>query len=86
MNSDRIPYEAVIGLEIHVQLNAATKLFCDCPNRTGDAPNRNTCPVCLWLPGALPRLSAEAVEKAVLACLALDCDISETSAFDQKVY
>ncbi len=86
MNPDMKKYEAVIGLEIHVQLNAVTKLFCDCPNRTGDAPNRNTCPVCLWLPGVLPRLSAEAVEKAVLACLALNCAVAEESAFDQKVY
>lgn len=86
MNPDMTSYEAVIGLEIHVQLNAATKLFCECPNRTGDAPNRNTCPICLWLPGALPRLSAEAVEKAALACLALNCEISQESAFDQKVY
>ena len=79
-------YEAVIGLEIHVQLNAATKLFCDCPNRPGDEPNRNTCPVCLWLPGALPKLSREALEKATLACLALNCTIQPESAFDQKVY
>jgi aspartyl-tRNA(Asn)/glutamyl-tRNA(Gln) amidotransferase subunit B len=79
-------YEAVIGLEIHVQLNAATKLFCDCPSQPGDAPNQNTCPVCLWLPGALPRLSAEAVEKAALACLAVNCAIAKESAFDQKVY
>ncbi|MDD5233080.1 MAG: Asp-tRNA(Asn)/Glu-tRNA(Gln) amidotransferase subunit GatB [Syntrophales bacterium] len=79
-------YEAVIGLEIHVQLNAATKLFCDCPNRPGDEPNRNTCPVCLWFPGAFPRLSREALEKAVLACLALNCTIQPVSAFDQKVY
>ncbi len=86
MNPDKKKYEAVIGLEIHVQLNTATKLFCDCPNRIGDPPNRNTCPVCLWLPGALPRLSVEAVEKATLACLALNCDIAATSAFDQKVY
>ena len=79
-------YEAVIGLEIHVQLNSATKLFCDCPNRPGDEPNRNTCPVCLWLPGALPHLSQEALEKATLACLALNCTIQPESAFDQKVY
>lgn len=79
-------YEAVIGLEIHVQLNSATKLFCDCPNRPGDEPNRNTCPVCLWLPGALPQLSQEAFEKATLACLALNCTIQPESAFDQKVY
>ncbi|MCK9227693.1 MAG: Asp-tRNA(Asn)/Glu-tRNA(Gln) amidotransferase subunit GatB [Syntrophorhabdaceae bacterium] len=79
-------YEAVIGLEIHVQLNTATKLFCDCPNRPGDEPNRNTCPVCLWLPGNLPHLSQEALEKAAIACLALNCIIQPVSAFDQKVY
>jgi aspartyl-tRNA(Asn)/glutamyl-tRNA(Gln) amidotransferase subunit B len=79
-------YEAIIGLEIHVQLNAATKLFCDCPNRPGDEPNRNTCPVCLWLPGALPQLSRTALEKAAVACLALNCTIQPESAFDQKVY
>jgi len=79
-------YEAVIGLEIHVQLNSSTKLFCDCPNRPGDEPNRNTCPVCLWIPGALPQLSQEALEKAALACLALNCSIQPESAFDQKVY
>jgi len=79
-------YEAVIGLEIHLQLNSATKLFCDCPNRPGDEPNRNTCPICLWLPGALPQLSQEAFEKATLACLALNCTIQPESAFDQKVY
>lgn len=79
-------YEAVIGLEIHVQLNTITKLFCDCPNSPGDEPNKNTCPTCLWLPGALPRLSADALEKATLACLALNCTIQPESAFDQKVY
>lgn len=79
-------YEAVIGLEIHVELNCATKMFCDCPNRPGDEPNRNTCPICLWLPGAIPKFSAEALEKASMACLALNCRIQERSAFDQKVY
>lgn len=79
-------YEAVIGLEIHAQLNAATKLFCDCPNRPGDQPNHNACPICLWMPGALPKLSQEALEKATLACLALNCTIQPESAFDQKVY
>lgn len=79
-------HEAVIGLEIHVQLNCPTKMFCDCPNRAGDEPNQNTCPICLWLPGNLPRFSREALEKATLACLALNCDIQKESAFDQKVY
>ncbi|RJP35497.1 MAG: Asp-tRNA(Asn)/Glu-tRNA(Gln) amidotransferase subunit GatB [Candidatus Omnitrophota bacterium] len=79
-------YEAVIGLEIHVQLNCPTKMFCDCPNRPGDRPNQNICPICLWLPGALPQLSRNAVEKATLTCLALNCDIQPCSVFDQKVY
>lgn len=78
--------EAVIGLEIHVQLNCETKMFCRCPNRAGDEPNRNTCPICLWLPGNLPRLGRESLEKATLACLALNCEIQRESAFDQKVY
>ena len=67
-------FEAVIGLEIHVELNCATKMFCDCPNRPGDEPNANTCPTCLWLPGALPRLSQEALNKASLLCLGLGAD------------
>jgi len=79
-------YEAVIGLEIHVQLSCTTKMFCDCPNRPGDDPNTNICPICLWLPGAVPRFSMETLEKATLACLALNCDIQPRSAFDQKVY
>ena len=79
-------FEAVIGLEIHIELNSATKLFCDCPNRTGDEPNLNTGPVCLWFPGAIPRLSQEAVEKAGLLCLALGGELQPKSAFDQKVY
>lgn len=79
-------YDAVIGLEIHVELNTPTKLFCDCPNDPGNAPNTHICPTCLWLPGALPRLSRAVVEKAVTACLALNCTIQQFSAFDQKVY
>lgn len=79
-------YEPVIGLEIHVQLNCATKMFCDCPNRPGDEPNQNTCPICLWLPGAIPRFSQEALEKATLTGLALNCELQQQSAFDQKVY
>jgi len=79
-------YEAVIGLEIHVELNTPTKLFCDCPNDPGNAPNTHICPTCLWLPGALPRMSLAVVEKAVTACLALNCTIQKHSAFDQKVY
>ncbi len=79
-------FEAVIGLEIHVELNAPTKLFCDCPNRYGDEPNANTCPTCLWFPGAAPRLSQVVLEKAALLCLGLGGELQPTSAFDQKVY
>lgn len=81
-----VDYEAVIGLEIHVQLNCATKMFCDCRNQPGDPPNQNICPVCLWLPGAIPGFSQEALEKATLIGLALNCEIQRRSAFDQKVY
>ena len=78
--------EAVIGLEIHVELNCAAKMFCACPNRPGDDPNRNTCPICLWFPGALPRFNGEALEKAALIALGLNCTLQPRSAFDQKVY
>lgn len=81
-----IEFEAVIGLEIHIELNCRTKLFCDCPNNPGDEPNVNICPVCLWHPGAIPRLSEEAIEKAALLCLGLDSELQPQSAFDQKVY
>jgi len=79
-------YEAIIGLEIHVELNCPTKMFCDCPNIPGDRPNSNVCPICLWLPGAIPQFSRKVLEHAVLTCLALNCEIQPRSAFDQKVY
>ena len=79
-------YEAVIGLEIHVQLNCPTKMFCDCPNRPGDRPNSNVCPICLWMPGAIPQFSRDALERATLTSLALNAEIQPVSAFDQKVY
>ncbi|ESP62784.1 Aspartyl-tRNA(Asn) amidotransferase subunit B [Smithella sp. ME-1] len=79
-------FEAVIGLEIHVELNCATKMFCDCPNNPGEEPNINTCPTCLWFPGAVPRLSQAALEKAALLCLGLNAELQPKSAFDQKVY
>jgi aspartyl-tRNA(Asn)/glutamyl-tRNA(Gln) amidotransferase subunit B len=78
--------EAIIGLEIHLQLNSPTKMFCDCPNVPAGPPNLNTCPTCLWLPGAIPRFSRNVLEKAVLLCLSLHCEIQHESAFDQKVY
>jgi aspartyl-tRNA(Asn)/glutamyl-tRNA(Gln) amidotransferase subunit B len=79
-------YEAVIGLEVHAQLETVTKAFCGCSTRFGDAPNSNTCPVCLGLPGALPVLNRKALELALRASLALHCTIHERSRFARKNY
>ncbi|MGP8244933.1 MAG: Asp-tRNA(Asn)/Glu-tRNA(Gln) amidotransferase subunit GatB [Bryobacteraceae bacterium] len=79
-------YEPVIGLEVHAQLATATKIFCGCPTSFGAPPNSNVCPVCLWLPGALPVLNRVAVELAVKAGLALNCTIRTHSRFARKNY
>ena len=78
-------WELVVGLEVHVELATATKLFCGCANRFGDEPNTNVCPVCLGLPGSLPVVNARAAELAVRLGAALGCRV-ETSAFARKNY
>jgi aspartyl-tRNA(Asn)/glutamyl-tRNA(Gln) amidotransferase subunit B len=79
-------YQPVIGLEVHVQLLTASKAFCGCVNQYGGEPNTHICPTCLGLPGALPVLNRKAVEFAVLAAKAINCEIRETSVFSRKNY
>ncbi|HLO65773.1 MAG TPA: Asp-tRNA(Asn)/Glu-tRNA(Gln) amidotransferase subunit GatB [Holophaga sp.] len=79
-------FEAVIGLEVHVQLLTRSKMFCPCPNAYGGEPNSRTCPVCLGLPGALPTLNGEAVRGALRLGLALGATIRERSTFYRKQY
>ncbi len=86
MSVEHLGFEAVIGLEIHAQLSTQSKLFCRCPASFGAEANINTCPVCVGHPGALPVLNSEAVDMAILAGLALNCQINKTSVFARKNY
>ena len=79
-------YEAVIGLECHIQLNTRSKMFCDCPAAFGAEANTNVCPVCLGLPGALPRANRAAVDSALRLGIALECTLREESIFARKNY
>lgn len=79
-------YETVIGLEVHAQLKTASKMFCSCANRFGDAPNTNICPVCTGQPGVLPVINKNAIELAIKTALALRCRINKQSIFARKHY
>ncbi|WP_318556188.1 Asp-tRNA(Asn)/Glu-tRNA(Gln) amidotransferase subunit GatB [Geobacter anodireducens] len=79
-------YQAVIGLEVHVQLKTDTKIFCGCSTKFGAAPNSQTCPVCLGMPGVLPVLNKKVVEFAIRAGLATNCRIAPRSVFARKNY
>ncbi len=79
-------FEVIIGLEVHVQLNTKTKLFCSCATSFGEAPNTNICPVCIGLPGALPVLNIEAVHKSIQLGTALGAKINQKSIFNRKNY
>ncbi|KAK6161184.1 hypothetical protein DH2020_004565 [Rehmannia glutinosa] len=79
-------YEAVIGIETHVQLATLTKAFCSCPYNYGAQPNTSICPICMGLPGALPVLNSKVIESAVKVGLALNCKLSLSSKFDRKQY
>lgn len=79
-------YEVIVGLEVHVELMTESKFFCSCSNHFVPEPNVHTCPVCLGFPGAFPRLNSEAVQQALTASLALNCNIALSSYFDRKNY
>lgn len=86
MSTKNSKYEAVIGLEVHVELKTKHKIFCDCQVTFGDPPNTHVCPVCLAMPGTLPVLNQEVVEFAVSAGLLTHCEISHSSRIDRKNY
>lgn len=86
MSATDTQFETVVGLEVHVELHTASKIFCGCATSFGAPPNTNTCPVCLGHPGVLPVLNRQAVEYAMKAAMALNCTISTHSKFDRKNY
>lgn len=79
-------HETIIGLEVHVELSTASKVFCGCSTRFGEKPNTNCCPICMGMPGALPSLNKRVVDHGLLAGLALNCTIVQNCMFDRKNY
>ena len=79
-------FEVVIGLEVHVELNTKTKMFCGCRNDFGDEPNTNVCPICIGLPGSLPAVNRRAVESSIAIGLSLGCSIAPNGRFSRKNY
>lgn len=79
-------YEMVAGLETHVELSTKTKIFCGCTTQFGSEPNTHCCPICIGLPGTLPKLNKTAVDYAILAGLATNCKINSISKMDRKNY
>src|SRR5262245_39037604 len=86
MSAPQDKYQAVIGLEVHVQLKTHTKMFCGCRNEYGAPPNTQVCPVCLGLPGALPSPNREAIIATILTGEMLECEIATECKFDRKNY
>ena len=84
--SSELQYKVIVGLEIHVQLCTRSKMFCSCAVEFGQPPNSRVCPVCLGMPGVLPVMNKQAVEYAVLAAMALNCEIAEHTKWDRKSY
>jgi len=79
-------YELVVGLEVHIQLNTDTKLFCCCSTKFGGRPNTQVCPICMGLPGSLPVTNKKALELAIMAAIALNCEIAKFTIFERKNY
>ena len=79
-------YEAVIGLETHIQVHTKSKMFCSCANRYGAEPNTQVCPVCMGYPGVLPVPNREAIRRTVKAGMLTNCEIAKFSKFDRKSY
>ncbi|WP_409342471.1 Asp-tRNA(Asn)/Glu-tRNA(Gln) amidotransferase subunit GatB [Paenibacillus sp. MBLB4367] len=86
MTQTKRKYETVVGLEVHVELHTKSKIFCGCSTEFGAPPNTHTCPVCLGHPGVLPVLNKQAVEYAMKAAMALNCQVATTTKFDRKNY